>query len=87
MSDALIANASDVTTLLTFDTPELRDVAKEMKLSIADQRKFVAAVTAAKAATLQSKMHLQTQEARKNHVCGCILRISAGVRPCLRVAA
>ena len=87
MSDALIANARDVTTLLTLDTPELRDVAKEMKLSSSDQKKFVSAVTAAKAATPQPKMILQTQEARKHHVCGCILRISPGVRPCLRAAA
>ena len=44
MSDAIIANAGDVATLLTFTESDLRILASKMKLDIDRQRTFFNAV-------------------------------------------
>ena len=46
LSDTLIENADDLSTLLTFTEEDLRDLAKEMKLNIGRRRKLLNAVRA-----------------------------------------
>ena len=55
LSDALIASASDLTTLFTLDISALRDLVKDLNLSISKQTMFINAVRASKAATPRTR--------------------------------